>query len=55
MVSCKVCKNLSKLVIETDNKGNIVKYKPNTCKVVKKEIYDIGRTCFIESRCSIEI
>lgn len=50
-INCSLCKNLSKLVIESDEKGEIIKYKPNTCKISKKEIYDIKDKCFLtESR-----
>lgn len=51
MISCKICKNLSKMVVESDENGNIIRYKPNTCKLTKQEIYDVRNSCFVEGKC----
>lgn len=51
MINCKVCKNLSKMIIEADKDGNIIRYKPNTCKINKQEIKDIKKECQIERKC----
>lgn len=47
MVTCKICKNLSTLVIEADERGNIIKYKPNTCKLNNREIENIKNKCYL--------
>lgn len=51
MINCKMCKNLSKMIIESDEKGNIVKYKPNTCRITKQEISNIKDNCFVDRKC----
>lgn len=48
MITCKTCKNLKKMIVESDDRGNIVKYRPNTCKLNNKEIVNIKNKCMNE-------
>lgn len=48
MINCKICKNLRRMVLESDEYGNIVKFIPNKCKVSNREIIDITLTCHLK-------
>lgn len=52
-ITCKMCKNLSKFRLESDEKGNIIEFRPNSCKISNKEIVNIKSTCSLKGSVGI--